>query len=81
VEVYDVVLYHGRKEDIHWVPRRMAQPRTANPVLNLSTILLALVAVSSVATWMTPGTTPGMTPGTTPGAGSLPGMEPKDGRT
>ncbi len=54
VEVYDVVKYPGRKEDIHWVPRRMAQPSTANRVMNLSTILLALVAVSSVATWMSP---------------------------
>lgn len=52
VEVYDVVRFAGRREDVRWVPGRMARPSTANHVINLSTILLALVAVSSVATWL-----------------------------
>jgi hypothetical protein len=58
IEAYDVLQYHGRKEDIHWVPRRMGQPSKANRVLNLSTILLMLVAFSAVANWTTPADEP-----------------------
>jgi hypothetical protein len=52
VEAYDVIRYETRQnEDLTWVPRRMAKPSLANPVLNLSSILLVLVAVSAVMTW------------------------------
>lgn len=53
VDAYDVVRFHGKEEEDHltWIPRRMARPSLAQPVMNLSTMLLALVAMSSVLTW------------------------------